>query len=82
MLFGVFTIGPRTRLLSGSRNAAFIAVFGLSTLWLSGCGGTSSASNKNPGTPTGTYKVTVKGSVVGASSVTSSFQFTLNVSAP
>jgi hypothetical protein len=36
-------------------------VLGFSTLWLGSCGGSSSSSTKDPGTPPGSYTITVQG---------------------
>jgi subtilase family serine protease len=70
-LFGVvFVAGTRTR---GLRLLSLIVVLGFSTLWLGSCGGSSSnTSPKNPGTPTGTYTVTIGATTGGASPVTNS----------
>ncbi len=70
-LFGVvFVAGSRTR---GLRLLSLIVVLGLSTLWLGSCGGGgSNNSPKNPGTPTGTYTVTIGATTGGASPVTNS----------
>lgn len=71
-LFGiVFVAGSRTR---GLRLLTLIVVLGFSTLWLGSCGGSSSSntSPKNPGTPTGTYTVTISATTGGASPVTNS----------
>jgi subtilase family serine protease len=63
-LFGiVFLGGSRTR---GVRLLSLIVVLGLSTLWLGACGGGSNSSQKNPGTPAGSYQVTVKATTAGA----------------
>lgn len=71
-LFGVvFVAGSRTR---GLRLLTLIVVLGFSTLWLGACGGGSSTNTqpKNPGTPTGTYTVTIGATTGGASSITNS----------
>ncbi len=70
-LFGVvFVAGSRTR---GLRLLSLIVVLGFSTLWLGSCGGSSSnTSPKNPGTPTGTYTVTISATTGGASPITNS----------
>lgn len=71
--------------ISGKRSAAMIrslmliAVLGFSTMWVTSCGGTASSSNKNPGTPVGSYTVTVNATTGGAAPLTSSFKFTLAV---
>lgn len=65
-LFGiVFTMGSRKT--AGARKRAarvvrllsFIVVLGFSTMWLASCGGGSSGGGGNPGTPAGTYSITI-----------------------
>ena len=56
----VFVAGSRKRGARSVRMLGLMLTLGVSTLWLGSCGG-SSHSNKDPGTPTGTYSVTVKG---------------------
>jgi subtilase family serine protease len=75
-LFGIL-LTPVSRRRSGQRMLTLIAVLGLSTLWISSCGGTS--STKDPGTPTGSFPVTVNATTGGSAPLTSSFQFTLAV---
>lgn len=56
-VFGiVFAAGSRRR---GARLLGLIIVLGFSTLWLGACGGSSSSSQNNPGTPAGSYQVTI-----------------------
>jgi len=50
----VFAGASRTR---AARLLSLIVVLSLSTLWLGACGGNSSSSQKNPGTPAGTYPI-------------------------
>jgi len=62
-LFGIVLLGgSRTR---GVRLLSLIVVLGFSTLWLGACGGGSNSSQKNPGTPAGSYTITVKASTAG-----------------
>lgn len=68
----VFTAGSRKRSVRGMRLLGLIVVLGFSTLWLASCGGGSSGSTSNPGTPKGTYAITVSGTSNGASA-TSTF---------
>jgi len=68
----------RKRSLSALRMLVLIALLTLSALWMTSCGG-SSSSNKNPGTPTGNYPITVNATTGGASPIASSFKFTLSV---
>jgi hypothetical protein len=56
-LFGVIFAG-RSR-MRGARMLSLIVILGFSTLWLGSCGGSSNTSQKNPGTPAGTYTVTI-----------------------
>ncbi|MGC1648255.1 MAG: hypothetical protein WA741_20730, partial [Candidatus Sulfotelmatobacter sp.] len=73
-LFGImFTFGSRKRSRHGMRLLGLIVVLGCSTLWLASCGGGSSGSTSNPGTPKGTYTVNVTGTS-GTSTATTSFQ--------
>jgi subtilase family serine protease len=81
-LFGVVLLtGSRTR---GLRLLSLVVVLGFSTLWLGSCSGGSTNTNpKNPGTPKGTYTVTVGATTGGASPVTNSnvpftFQLVVN----
>jgi hypothetical protein len=69
-LFGVvFMAGSRTR---GLRLLSLIVVLGFSTLWLGACGGSSGGGLKNPGTPPGTYVVTISATTGGAVPLTNS----------
>jgi subtilase family serine protease len=43
------------------RLLGLMLVLGFSTLWLGSCGGSSSSSTKDPGTPPGSYTITVQG---------------------
>jgi subtilase family serine protease len=56
----VFVSGSRKRSLRSARFLGLLIVLGFSTMWLGSCGG-SSSSTKDPGTPTGTYSITVTG---------------------
>jgi hypothetical protein len=49
---------------------------GLTTLGLGSCGGASSTNSNisTPGTPKGTYTITVSGTSTGAPTVTTSFK--------
>jgi subtilase family serine protease len=73
-LLGImFTAGTRKRSLRGMRLLGMLMVLGLSTLWMASCGSSSNSTNSNPGTPKGTYTITVNGSSGGAIG-TASFQ--------
>jgi len=83
-LFGVVLLGGfrgRRRLFG------LIVVLGFSTLWLGSCSGNSGNNNNgitNPGTPTGTYIVTINASTGGANPLTNTnapYTITLQVSA-
>jgi len=56
----VFVAASGKRSLRGVRYFGLLLVLGFSTIWLGSCGG-SSGSTKDPGTPTGTYSITVTG---------------------
>ena len=60
-LVGIFlTVGSRKRAARGVRLLSFMAVLGLSTMWLVACGGGSGGgASSNPGTPQGTYTITI-----------------------
>ncbi|MGA8433120.1 MAG: S53 family peptidase [Candidatus Sulfotelmatobacter sp.] len=62
------------------RMLTLVVALGFSTLWLSSCGGSTSSSNSNPGTPAGSSTVTVSATTGGANPITNSFKFTLVVS--
>ena len=54
------------------RLLGLIVVLGFSTLWLGSCGGSGGGGNTvppNPGTPAGTYTVTINATTGGASPV-------------
>jgi ABC-type glycerol-3-phosphate transport system substrate-binding protein len=61
------------------RLLGLIMVLGCSTLWMASCSGSNNSSSSNPGTPVGSYTVTVTASTGGAAPVQNSVQFTLNV---
>jgi subtilase family serine protease len=78
-LFGiVFTAGSRKRAARGLRFLSLIVVLGFSTLWLASCSSNSSSTN-NPGTPAGSYVVTVNATTGGATPVTGTTTVTLVV---
>jgi hypothetical protein len=84
-LFGIiFAAGSRAR---GLRLLSLIVVLGFSTLWLGSCGGSGGGGTTvppNPGTPAGSYMVTISATTTGgANSLTNTnapFTITLNVS--
>lgn len=71
----VFVANSRNRLLRGVRFLGLLLMLSFSTIWITSCGG-SSSSTKDPGTPTGTYSITVTGT---SGSLTSSTSFSLVV---
>jgi hypothetical protein len=74
----VFTAGSRKRAARSLRFLSLIVVLGFSTLWLASCSSNSS-STKNPGTPAGSYPVTVNATTGGVNPVTGSVTVTLVV---
>jgi subtilase family serine protease len=72
----VFVASSRKRSLRAVRLLGLLMMLGFSTIWLGSCGGSSSSSKKDPGTPTGSYTITVTGT---SGSLTSSATFTLVV---
>ncbi len=81
-LFGVVFVGGSR--LRGMRLLSLIVVLGFSTLWLGSCGGGggTNTSPANPGTPAGSYTVTISATSGGANPVTNSnspFTFSLVV---
>lgn len=79
-LLGIlFTAGSRRRSLRGLRLLGLIVALGFTTLWMASCGGGSSGSTGNPGTPVGPYTISVNATSNGAS-ITPAPSFVLNVS--
>ena len=77
-LFGiVFLFDSRRRSPGSLRILAMLVMLSLSTVWVASCGGTS--SNKDPGTPTGSFPFTVNATTGGGAPLTSSVKFTLSV---
>ena len=77
-LFGiVFLFSSRRRSPGSLSMLAMLLMLSLSTMWMASCGGTS--SNKNPGTPTGSFPFTVNATTGGGAALTSSVKFTLSV---
>lgn len=71
----VFVASSRKRSLRSVRFLGLLMVLGFSTIWLGSCGGSSSGP-KDPGTPVGTYTITVTGT---SGSLTRTTSFTLVV---
>jgi subtilase family serine protease len=80
-LLGIlFTAGSRKRSARAMRLLGLIVVLGFSTMWLGSCGGSSgSSTTSNPGTPTGSYTITVNATTGGTNAATGSTTFTLVV---
>lgn len=79
-LFGImFIAGSRRRSLRGIRMLGLIFVLGASMLWLGSCGGSNNSSTGSPGTPTGSYTVTINATTGGSGPIANSYQFTLTV---
>ncbi len=75
-LFGiVFAAGSRTR---GARLLSTIAILGFCALSLTACGG-SNSSQKDPGTPAGTYTVVINATTGGANPLTGTTTVNLTV---
>ncbi|HUA16285.1 MAG TPA: S53 family peptidase [Verrucomicrobiae bacterium] len=74
----VLTAGSRKR-LRGMRMLGLLVVLGFSTLWLGSCGGNSGGGTKDPGTPTGSYTITVSATTGGGNPITGTTNFTLSV---
>jgi hypothetical protein len=71
-LFGVVVAAGPRRSLRGMRFLGLITILGLSTMWLASCGGGSGGST-SPGTPKGSYTITVS-ATSGSTTVPASFQ--------
>ncbi|HKV76627.1 MAG TPA: S53 family serine peptidase [Candidatus Sulfotelmatobacter sp.] len=71
----VFVASSRKRSLRSVRFLGLLMVLGFSTIWLGSCGGTSHGP-KDPGTPVGSYTITVTGT---SGSLTRQTSFTLVV---
>ncbi len=74
----VFTTGSRKRAARGLRFLSLTVVLGFSTLWLASCSSNSSSTH-NPGTPAGSYPVTVNATTGGVNPITGSVTVTLVV---
>jgi subtilase family serine protease len=79
-LLGImFVAGSRKHSLRGTRTLALILVLGTSTIWLGSCGGSNNSASKNPGTPKGSYPVTINATTGGGNPITANVSFTLTV---
>jgi subtilase family serine protease len=78
--FGIVAVGKRKAAWNGMLPLLLIGILSFSTLWLGACGNSSSSSsNKNQGTPKGSYTVQVKATTGGSSAVSNFTQVTLTV---
>jgi len=57
-----------------------IATLAMLALLIAACGGGSGGGNKNPGTPVGTYTLTITGTLSGSTALQHSTTLTLKVS--
>jgi subtilase family serine protease len=82
-LFGiVLTVGSRKRAARGLRLLGIVVVLGVSTMWLASCGGGSSGGGggqSNPGTPQGTYPVTINATATGGTQASPAASISLTV---
>jgi hypothetical protein len=65
--------GTRRTSLRGMRFLGLIVVLGFSTVWLASCGGSSSGTS-NPGTPTGSYTISVNATSGTTTTTAATFQ--------
>lgn len=66
-LLGIMlTFGSRKHGVAGMRMLGMILVLGLSTAWMSSCGGSSNNTQNNPGTPAGNYTITITATTSGS----------------
>jgi subtilase family serine protease len=72
-------LSTRKRGSRGARVVSLIAVLALSPWWMSACGGGSSSTPGNPGTPTGTSIVTVSATTGGTVALTHTVSVTLSL---
>jgi subtilase family serine protease len=71
--------GTRRRSLLGMRFLGLIVILGFSTVWLGSCGGGSSSGSSNPGTPAGSYTISVNAtSSTGATGTAATFQLVVS----
>jgi len=78
-LLGIlFLAGSRKRSLRGLRLLGLILALGVSTAWMASCSN-SNGGTKNPGTPTGSYTITVNATTGGTNPLTAQTTFTMQV---
>jgi subtilase family serine protease len=77
-LLGMFAVSlPRKSRAQGISALNLLALLAISTLWMGACGGGS--SNKDPGTPKGTYTVVVMATTGGSAPITTKANVLLTV---
>jgi len=78
-LLGImFIAGSRKRSQHAVRVLGLIFMLGVSTIWMASCSG-SNGGSKNPGTPAGTYTITVNATTNGTNPLTAQTTLTLQV---
>jgi hypothetical protein len=78
-LAGIVTLGSRSRAMRHIRVLSVIVALTFSILWMSSCGNTTTSSNQNPGTPKGSYTLTISATTGGTTPATGSTTMTLVV---
>lgn len=58
-MLGLVFAGRRKNVWRATRILSLIVILGLSTLWMGACGGGGSSTSGNPGTPAGSYPLTI-----------------------
>jgi subtilase family serine protease len=74
----VFTFTSRKRALRRLHLLTLVVALGFSTMWMASCGGGSSGSHGSPGTPKGSYPITVNATTSGGPSSSTSFTLQVN----
>jgi subtilase family serine protease len=75
----MLTAGSRKRAARSLRLLSLIVFLGFSTLWMGGCGGSTSSSMKTGGTTKGNYTLTVNATTGGSNPIVNSTMITLQV---
>jgi subtilase family serine protease len=83
-LFGLILTVPRLRRMTAVRVFTVVGLLAVSMLWMASCGGSNNSSGPtNPGTPVGSYSITVNAKTAGSGSAPISaspaLSFTLTV---
>jgi hypothetical protein len=61
------------------RLLSLLVILSVSTLWLGACGGSSNSSQKNAGTPAGSYSLVVNATTGGPTPLTSNLTVNITV---